>query len=74
VLRPKNLDLSTKGRSVNQTGVNGKYFEHRRETPCRFAADRAAVEALYAGLRGIRLSPHGKSAIRSKTVQAVHFR
>jgi hypothetical protein len=48
VLRPKNLDLSTKGRSVNQTGVNGKYFEHRRETPCRFAADRAAVEALYA--------------------------
>lgn len=25
----------------------GKYFESRRESPCRFAADRAAVEALY---------------------------
>jgi NAD(P)-dependent dehydrogenase (short-subunit alcohol dehydrogenase family) len=28
--------------------VTGKYFERQRETPCRFAADRAAVEALYA--------------------------
>jgi NAD(P)-dependent dehydrogenase (short-subunit alcohol dehydrogenase family) len=28
--------------------VTGKYFEHQREIPCRFAADRAAIEALYA--------------------------
>jgi retinol dehydrogenase-13 len=27
--------------------VTGKYFEHGRERPCRFAADPAAVEALY---------------------------
>jgi NAD(P)-dependent dehydrogenase (short-subunit alcohol dehydrogenase family) len=27
--------------------VTGKYFEHHREVPCRFAADRGAVEALY---------------------------
>jgi hypothetical protein len=25
----------------------GRYFEHRREVSCRFAADREAVEALY---------------------------
>ena len=36
--------------ATEETGgtVTGKYFEHRRETPCCFAADRAAVEALYA--------------------------
>jgi retinol dehydrogenase 12 len=36
--------------ATEETGVTvtGKYFEHRRETPCRFAADRASVEALYA--------------------------
>jgi NAD(P)-dependent dehydrogenase (short-subunit alcohol dehydrogenase family) len=28
--------------------LTGKYFEQQRETPCRFAADPAAVEALYA--------------------------
>ncbi len=27
--------------------VTGKYFEHLRQTPCRFAADREAIEALY---------------------------
>ena len=27
--------------------VTGKYFEHRRQSPCRFAADRAAVEELF---------------------------
>lgn len=29
------------------TSVTGKYFEHRREVPCRFSADSDAVEALY---------------------------
>jgi len=28
--------------------LTGKYFEQQRETPCRFAADPVAVEALYA--------------------------
>ncbi len=28
--------------------LTGKYFEQQRETPCRFAADPGAVEALYA--------------------------
>ncbi|MFN2136826.1 MAG: SDR family NAD(P)-dependent oxidoreductase [Candidatus Promineifilaceae bacterium] len=28
--------------------ATGKYFEHERETPCRFMADHRAVEALYA--------------------------
>ena len=28
--------------------VTGKYFEQQRETPCRFAADRAAIDTLYA--------------------------
>jgi NAD(P)-dependent dehydrogenase (short-subunit alcohol dehydrogenase family) len=28
--------------------VTGRYFEQQRETACRFAADRAAIEALYA--------------------------
>jgi NAD(P)-dependent dehydrogenase (short-subunit alcohol dehydrogenase family) len=28
--------------------VTGRYFEHRRETRCRFGEDRGAVEALYA--------------------------
>jgi len=28
--------------------VTGKYFEHRREAQCRFGADTAAVEALFA--------------------------
>ena len=27
--------------------ASGRYFEHMRETPCRFCADRDAVEALY---------------------------
>jgi retinol dehydrogenase-13 len=27
--------------------LTGQYFEQRRATPCRFAADRAAVERLY---------------------------
>jgi NAD(P)-dependent dehydrogenase (short-subunit alcohol dehydrogenase family) len=27
--------------------VTGKYFEHQRQAPCRFAADTDAVEALY---------------------------
>ena len=35
--------------ATEETGgtVTGKYFEHRSETPCRFAADRAAIESLY---------------------------
>lgn len=28
--------------------VTGKYFERQRETPCRYAVDRAAIKALYA--------------------------
>jgi len=28
--------------------ITGGYFEHQRQTPCRFAADTAAIEALYA--------------------------
>ena len=28
--------------------VTGRYFEHRRESVCRFSADREGVEALYA--------------------------
>jgi NAD(P)-dependent dehydrogenase (short-subunit alcohol dehydrogenase family) len=28
--------------------VTGRYFEHRRESRCRFGEDRAAIEALYA--------------------------
>jgi NAD(P)-dependent dehydrogenase (short-subunit alcohol dehydrogenase family) len=28
--------------------ITGGYFENRRQTPCRFAADAAAIEALYA--------------------------
>jgi NAD(P)-dependent dehydrogenase (short-subunit alcohol dehydrogenase family) len=28
-------------------GTTGKYFEHMRETPDRFASDRQAIEALY---------------------------
>jgi NAD(P)-dependent dehydrogenase (short-subunit alcohol dehydrogenase family) len=28
-------------------GVTGKYFEHRRETFCRFGADKEAVERVY---------------------------
>ena len=27
--------------------ATGKYFEHRRQVPCRFALDRAAVEVLF---------------------------
>ncbi len=28
-------------------GISGKYYEHKRETPCRFAKDSDAVEKLY---------------------------
>jgi NAD(P)-dependent dehydrogenase (short-subunit alcohol dehydrogenase family) len=33
------------------SGITGKYFERCREVRCRFAADRAAVEALYEACR-----------------------
>jgi retinol dehydrogenase 12 len=33
--------------SADVEGVTGKYFEHRRESSCRFGADRKAVAALY---------------------------
>ncbi|MEN8130768.1 MAG: retinol dehydrogenase, partial [Pseudomonadota bacterium] len=36
----------------NGMGKTGKYFEHRRETRCRFAEDSQAVEALYETCRG----------------------
>jgi NAD(P)-dependent dehydrogenase (short-subunit alcohol dehydrogenase family) len=34
------------------TDVTGKYFEHQREVPCRFGADREAVEALFHACEG----------------------
>jgi NAD(P)-dependent dehydrogenase (short-subunit alcohol dehydrogenase family) len=36
--------LATEDVGATETG---KYFEHRHEVPCRFSADRDAVEALY---------------------------
>jgi NAD(P)-dependent dehydrogenase (short-subunit alcohol dehydrogenase family) len=41
--------LATEGAGAAQTG---KYFEHRREVPCRFGADRDAVEELYRTCEG----------------------
>ena len=32
--------------------VTGKYFEHRRETACRFSSDKAAVERLFEMCEG----------------------
>ena len=37
--------------SAEAAGITGTYFERRRETRCRFAADRAAVAALYDACR-----------------------
>ncbi len=33
--------------SPSLEGITGKYFEHRRESTCRFGQDREAVERLY---------------------------
>lgn len=37
--------------------VTGRYFEHGRESRCRFAEDRAAVERLYEICRGYTSAP-----------------
>jgi retinol dehydrogenase-13 len=44
------LELAT---SPELEGIRGRYFEHGRETHCRFAADRQAVEALYAACAAV---------------------
>jgi hypothetical protein len=36
--------LATEANGARETG---KYFEHHREVPCRYGADRDAVEALF---------------------------
>jgi retinol dehydrogenase-13 len=33
--------------STDIEGITGKYFEHRRETPCRFGRDKMMVEKLF---------------------------